>query len=191
MTQNLLAALSSILQENFYQERDQELLEFLNSETALGESLGIEDVEVIDRLLRVGITKETVAALLLLPLARIAWADGEMQDVERDAILQAAHDDQILKGTPSHQILESWLREPPKPSLLDAWGDYARELAKVLDAPSLEKVRHLTIERARRIAKASGGLLGDGMGSRISKNEELVLLDLSRCYDKHDETLLS
>gem|GEM_PF-131838 len=190
MTQEHLAALSSVLQENFYHERDQELLEFLNSESAVGESLGIEDIAVIDRLLTVGMTKETIAALILLPLVRIAWSDGEMQDVERDAILQAAHDDQILKGSPSHRILESWLREPPKLSLLNAWSDYARALARELDATSLEKVRHHTIERARRIATTFGGLLGDGIGSKISKNEEMVLHDLSRCFDKLDETPL-
>ena len=64
---------------------------------------------------------------------------------------------------------------------------YARAVAKELDRVNLEAVRQSTLERARRVAKAAGGILG--LGNRISKNEELVLRDLSHALDKHSELL--
>jgi hypothetical protein len=44
------------------------------------------------------------------------------------------------------------------------------------------------MDRARRIADSSGGILG--RVSRISKEEELALIDLDRAFEKPKELLL-
>ncbi len=194
MSQELLIDISRALEQKMYRDRDLGLLEYLRSQandsnrlTHLKEISQIEDVNVLEDLMRVGVTAESFAALMWLPLVRIAWADGEVQEQEREAILQAALAEGFAAESSNYQLLQSWLSEGPEPALLEAWMLYARAVAKELDRVNLEAVRQSTLERARRVAKAAGGILG--LGNRISKNEELVLRDLSHALDKPSELL--
>jgi hypothetical protein len=137
---------------------------------------------VLDALIRAGITAESLSALSLLPMVRVAWADAKVQGNERQAILQAAHAEGVSADSTSYRLLDSWLNERPEPSLLEAWWEYARGLARELDETSLAAMRRMTLDRARRVAEAAGGLLG--FGNQVSSNEELVLADLARAFEK-------
>ena len=187
MSQDLLAAKSRALENSFFRERDLGLLAYLRSQTdqtrnQLAEISKIHDIKVLDDLIRVGITAESFTALSLLPLVRIAWADAEIQDSERAAILQAAESEGISKDSTNYQLLKGWLDDRPDPTLLEAWREYAVELAKELDEASLAEVRRITMDRARRIAELTGGILG--LSHEISKEEERALIDLARAFDK-------
>ena len=187
MSQDLLAAKSRALENSFFRERDLGLLAYLRSQTdqtrnQLAEISKIHDIKVLDELIRVGITAESFTALSLLPLVRIAWADAEMQDSERVAILQAAETEGISKDSTNYQLLKGWLDDRPDPTLLEAWRDYAVELAKELDDASLAEVRRITMDRARRISELTGGILG--LSHEISKEEERALIDLARAFEK-------
>jgi hypothetical protein len=191
MSQIRLTALSEILEEQFFREHDQELLEFLRSDTEqesirekLSQLSGITDHRVLDELQRLGVTVESFTALMLLPLVRIAWADGWIQEDERLAILKAAKSEGIEERTPNFLLLERWLLERPEVKLYTAWEEYARAVTKELDMVSLETIKHRTLELARRIADTSGGMLGLGLGNRITKNEEMALLDLARAFER-------
>ena len=190
MSQDVLAEKSRALGKSFFRERDLELLAYLRSETdqtrnQLAEISKIHNIEVLDDLIRVGITAESFTALLLLPLVRVAWADGEIQDSERDAILQASEAEGISKDSTNYQLLKGWLDDRPEPALLEAWREYAVELAKELDNASLAEVRRITMDRARRIAELAGGILG--LAHAISKDEEHALIDLARAFEKPKE----
>ena len=187
MSQDLLAAKSRALENSFFRERDLGLLAYLRSQTdqtrnQLAEISKIHDIKVLDDLIRVGITAESFTALSLLPLVRIAWADAEIQDSERAAILQAAETEGISKDSTNYQLLKGWLDDRPDPTLLEAWREYAVELAKELDDASLSEVRRITMDRARRIAELTGGILG--LSHEISKEEERALIDLARAFEK-------
>jgi hypothetical protein len=78
--------------------------------------------------------------------------------------------------------LKGWLDDRPDPTLLEAWREYAVELAKELDEASLAEVRRITMDRARRIAELTGGILG--LSHEISKEEERALIDLARAFEK-------
>jgi len=187
MSQDLLAAKSRALENSFFRERDLGLLAYLRSQTdqtrnQLAEISKIHDIKVLDDLIRVGITAESFTALSLLPLVRIAWADAEIQDSERAAILQAAETEGISKDSTNYQLLKGWLDDRPDPTLLEAWREYAVELAKELDDASLAEVRRITMDRARRIAELTGGILG--LSHEISKEEERALIDLARAFEK-------
>ena len=187
MSQDLLAAKSRALENSFFRERDLGLLAYLRSQTdqtrnQLAEISKIHDIKVLDDLIRVGITAESFTALSLLPLVRIAWADAEIQDSERAAILQAAESEGISKDSTNYQLLKGWLDDRPDPTLLEAWREYAVELAKELDDASLSEVRRITMDRARRIAELTGGILG--LSHEISKEEERALIDLARAFEK-------
>jgi len=71
----------------------------------------------------------------------VAWADGAIQDHERDAILQAAADEGIKVDSANYRLLEGWLDERPQPTLLEAWRDYAMAIARDLDAESIAAIR--------------------------------------------------
>ena len=187
MSQDLLAAKSRALENSFFRERDLGLLAYLRSQTdqtrnQLAEISKIHDIKVLDDLIRVGITAESFTALSLLPLVRIAWADAEIQDSERAAILQAAESEGISKDSTNYQLLKGWLDDRPNPTLLEAWREYAVELAKELDDASLAEVRRITLDRARRVAELTGGILG--LSHEISKEEERALIDLARAFEK-------
>lgn len=189
MKQDVLADISHALAEKFYRAQDSALLELLRSQAdevqlrdALGEISQIDDVDVLDCLIRVGVTAESFIALSLFPLVRVAWADGHIADNEREAVLSAAADEGIAVDSPNYRLLQGWLEERPDAALHEAWQNYARALARELDENSLASVRNSTLARARQVADAAGGLLG--LGNRISKNEELALLDLSHAFDK-------
>ncbi len=179
------------LHDAFFQERDQELLDFLQFEMETPEEhernqlqtiAGTSDPEVLEALQQVGITSASMTAFMLLPLVRLAWADARIQNDEIDSILKAATEDGIAYGTPAYWLLNRWLRERPTEKMLDAWWKYAQALACKLDETSLAAFRHATLGRARRVAEASGGILG--MGSKISEAEHLALNDLANALTR-------
>lgn len=194
MSRDLLVDIGRALEEKSYREKDAALLDYLRSQgdesklrTHLSEVSHIEDATVLDGLIRIGVNAESFTAFALFPLVRVAWADGKVQESEREAILQAAEIEGIPRASANYQLLEGWLDAGPTTGLLDTWHNYARALSRELDETSLAAIRHTTLARARRIAQAAGGLLG--IGNRISKNEELSLLDLARAFDKPRELL--
>lgn len=179
------------LHDAFFQERDQELLDFLQFETDSEEEqereqlksvAGISDPLVLAALKQAGITSASITAFMLMPLVRLAWADSKLQNGEFELLLQAAAEDGIAYGTPAYKLLNRWLEERPTQQMLDAWWKYAQAVARELDEPSLAAFRHATIGRARRVAEASGGMLG--IGEKISENERHVLNDLSNALTK-------
>jgi hypothetical protein len=137
---------------------------------------GIRDDRVLTRLVALGIQPVTWAALTLVPLVEVAWADGHLTDKEREAIHRAAKSHGIEEESPPYLMLSGWLEAPPDPELREAWKDYVRELAASGQTESVEQMRHSVLGRAREVAKASGGILG--IGPKISRAEQKVLDDL-------------
>ena len=179
------------LHDAFFEDRDQELLDFLRFETRTTEEqemdqlqtkAGIGDPEVLAGLKRVGITSASMTAFMLLPLVRLAWADSKIQNGEFESLLNAAADDGIAYGTPAYRLLNRWLEERPSEKVLDAWRNYAHALARELDEASLEFFRQATLGRAHRLAEASGGIFG--LGEKISDIERHVLKDLANALAK-------
>ncbi len=191
MNNQSLAQHRQILHDAFFEDRDQELLDFLEYEMKATDQqeqeqmlikAGIDNPEVLRTLKRLGVTSESMTAFMLLPLVRLAWADSKMQDSEFESILKAASDDGIAYGTPSYRLLSRWLDEKPTEKMLDAWTKYAQAVARELDEASLDAFRNATLGRARRVAQASGGFLG--LGERVSENERHVLQDLAHALTK-------
>src|SRR5512134_3789674 len=83
-----------------------------------------DDAALLDRLAALGIRAETLAALTLIPLVEVAWADGKMDARERDAILRGAESSGIQPGSPSYGLLEIWTQDRPAPELLESWRKY-------------------------------------------------------------------
>ncbi|MDX1389576.1 MAG: hypothetical protein R3344_10330, partial [Acidobacteriota bacterium] len=85
------------LEEAFFAKENARLLRELRKKTEKEEQrerlrrvVSIRDDAFLDKLIELGIGPETVLTLRLIPLVFVAWADGSMDDRERDAILKAA-----------------------------------------------------------------------------------------------------
>src|ERR1043165_3040626 len=104
------------LENQFYEKENQqklaamkEKLESQQTREELRKASGMSDDAVLDKLVALGLKANTIAALSLVPLISVAWADGEIQDNERTAILQGAHGKGLEQGTDGYELLQTWL----------------------------------------------------------------------------------
>jgi uncharacterized tellurite resistance protein B-like protein len=184
MSDEFLGDRKKALEESFFAKQNAALLERMRAERekeAAVESLArtskIEDRETLVKLVELGLDAATWAALSIVPLVEVAWADGDVNAKERDAVLSAAHEQGIETGTASHDLLESWLNTRPGPALFASWAAYATELAAALSIDQRQALHRDLAERAQGIARAAGGLLGIG---RVSDAEQRAIDSLGK-----------
>ncbi len=171
------------LENAFFAKQDAELLARLREQAqtkarreALKEAAPQADEALLDRLIELGISPETVLAVVMVPLAAVAWADGTIDPRERHAILRAAEERGFTKQTPAYAMLESWLQRRPGPELIDAWKRYVKAIWGSFDEKERRGMRERMVGMARDVAEAAGGFLG--LGSKISREEKVVLDEL-------------
>ena len=174
------------LEEAFFKERDRQLLEKLRSQLAnfeekrkLAHVTGIVEDHVLTSLTQAGVQAETLAAVALIPLVEVAWCDGTVAAEEREAILNAATQQGIHRGSPSHELLEHWLTERPDARIISAWEEYVHELARIMPGPTLEAMKKNILTRMTNVASAAGGFLGL---STISKHEQQKIDEITKAW---------
>jgi hypothetical protein len=177
------------LEEQFFTKHNEQLRQQLResqekqaSRDALARVAGETHPEVLDRLVELGIGPETWAAVEIVPLVEVAWADAKLDEKERSAVVKAAEASGITTDSPSHALLEDWLTHRPDGRLLAAWGEYIVGLCADLDPGQKDALRDEILGRARTVAEAAGGFLG--LGSKISREEEVVLQQLERPFGR-------
>jgi hypothetical protein len=187
MSEEFLGDRRKALEEEFFAKQNRQLLRELQRTTAakarqeaLASASGITDSAVLEQLAAVDLSGETVAALSLVPLVEVAWADGHLDAKERSALLTAAEQAGLNKDSASYQLLDEWLREAPSPRLLEAWKAYVAALSRTLDAQATQALKQDVLGRARAVAEAAGGFLG--LGSRISNAEQAMLRELEQAF---------
>ncbi len=176
MSDEFLGDRRKALEEAFFAKQNAAQLEQMRAERerkaaveALERLSSISDRKLLEKLVDLGLDGASWTALSLVPLVEVAWADGSVMEREREAILAAAAEAGITVGSPGHGLLETWLAHRPEPSLFASWAGYAVELASKLDARERVALRDDLVERARRVARAAGGLLGIGTVSEAEK----------------------
>lgn len=146
----------------------------------LADASGIRDEAVLRRLAGLGIRAETLAALTLIPLIEVAWADGKMDAKERESILAGAESTGIPRESPSHGLLRIWTEDPPASDLVDAWREFIGALCREFDDEQTENLRSKVLGRARAVAEATGGF--PAVRPSVSKEERTVLESLGRAF---------
>jgi tellurite resistance protein len=182
-----MKALAETLENSFYGLDRVAILEKIarRTETAdqreeLSEASGITDGRLLDLLVDLRITAESLSALALAPLVMVAWADGRVDAKERAAVVEAAREAGVRHGDLSDKLLEQRLGDRPDPVLVNAWKAYARLLARTLSPAELALLKSQMLDRARKVAEASRGRLG--LGARISKAEREMIEDLEAAF---------
>jgi hypothetical protein len=139
----------------------------------------ILDPSLSETLAGLGIRTETLAALTLIPLVRVAWADEHLDEEERRAVLRGAESVGIAQDSPGHELLRAWLEERPDPRIFEAWRDFVAALCARLSIEGQLELREDLLGRAREVAEAAGGFLGV---RSISRREETVLRELESVF---------
>lgn len=179
MADNTLEERGRALENQFFdKENKQKLaamkskLESQQSKEELRKASGMSDEAVLDKLVALGLRANTIAALSLVPLIYVAWADGSIQDNERTAILQGAHGKGLEQGTDGYELLQSWLSRKPSEELFTAWEAYIKALAGQLNDEQNRLLKNQIVGFAKMVATSAGGILGFG---KVSGDEEKVL----------------
>jgi hypothetical protein len=187
MAEEFLGDRKRALEGEFFRKREQAILERLRAtrdkeqaRQALAEASGLADEAVLERVLELGIDPGTFLALELVPVVEVAWADGHLDDREKQAVIVGLEASGIGSGTPAGALVESWLQTRPRAALLEAWTAYMTAVCAQLSAEQRETLRSSILGRARAVAEAAGGFLG--LGSRVSRAEEGMLARLERAF---------
>lgn len=172
------------LEDEFFRREDKRLIEQLtalraaeSTREALGKASGITTPAVLDKLIELGIRAETVAALSIVPLVEVAWADGAIDAKERRAVLERAG---VSQDSTAGALLARWLERRPDASLLTAWTHLVQAMSEQLGPAETTRVKTGLLERARAVAGATGGMFG--VGSKISAAEAAVLAKLEAAF---------
>ena len=172
------------LEEAFFAKENARLLEEIRRKDKreerremLRQVVRIQDDAFLDRLIALDIGPERAMALRLIPLVFVAWADGGVDERERDAILRAAQEQGLAADEVARRMLHDWLETRPDPKMLTLWKEYIRRIWNHFTPDEQWQMRQNLLAAAKEVASAAGGLLGL---HKISAAEQAVLDDLEK-----------
>lgn len=176
------------LEEEYFRNKNRELIEKMQREAAddrarqeLEAKTGLHDPELIRELQALGFTAETVSLLPLVPVIRVAWAEGGVTMEERQEIMRFARSRGIAEGTPADRQLSEWLTHCPDEQVFTR---ATRLIGALLDTPAQAQVGLTAddlVKECEKIAAASGGIFGI---RSISADERALLASITDALKK-------
>lgn len=174
------------LEDAFFLEQDRKLIarkielrKMAETKEALAAASGIQNQTVLQRLVELNVRPETLAAMAVVPLVEIVWADGKVDAEERKTVLAHATTKGITAGSIEYELLEQWLNHRPEPTLFDAWQHYVTGLCEQMSPADRESLKKELLHFVREAAESSGGVLGFG---KVSAEEKKVLAKLESSF---------
>jgi hypothetical protein len=174
------------LEDSFFLEQDRQLLSYkaelarlAETKEALASVSGIKNQDVLQHLVELNVRPETLAAMAVIPLVEVVWADGKVDEEEKRVVLVFAAAQGISAGTVEHELLQRWLEHRPTAALLVAWQHYVEALCDRLSPADRTALKAELLADVRAAAEASGGFLGLG---KISSAEKAVLAKLEGSF---------
>ena len=174
------------LETEFFHRVDAKLLADLKSKMSLDQDIedlrlatGFTDPKLLNELVSLGLSPETIMAISLVPLILVAWSDGKVDDKERPAIFAAAKEQGITDGSPAETMLTHWLSTKPTPELRSTWVHYIQTIYDALEDAGRQALVADFDCRTKTIAKSSGGALSFG---RVSGEEKGQIDELHKAF---------
>lgn len=168
------------LEDEYFHRKEKELIEKLQRQREaaaqmkeMAEAANIPNEDILQTLMELGYTRETVSLLHLVPLISVAWADGKVTGPERDLILEAARAHGVTDGSAASEQLNDWLANRPSAEFVDQTMHVLADLAQTPEADTSKMSHDRLLELCTRVAAASGGILG--IGNKISVDERALL----------------
>lgn len=125
-----------------------------------------------------GLDVESYRAILLLPLIEVAWADGEIQAEEREAIMGYGEGNALLDGR-AGTVVEEWLTVKPTEdffergrAVLVALAHDREGLGKDIGPGKVDAI----VEYCTVVAESAGGILGF---FQVSQAESLAIKNIA------------
>jgi tellurite resistance protein len=159
MTVNPLDDLRAAHEGEYFSKRDKELIEQLRAKLAVERttadiaSSGLQDSELAETLAGLGIVRDTMPVLHLVPMVMVGWASGEVEQEERTLLEMAARQAGVKEGSAAWTAFQGMLDTAPDKTLYDAAIAY-------IVAMEPEGSRQSLLQTARSVADATGGLFG-------------------------------
>jgi hypothetical protein len=170
-------------EDEYFRRKDRELVEKMRqaaaadqARTAMSTKTGLNDPGLVQELLELGFTPETISVLPLVPIVEMAWAEGGITPAERALLLSLARERGIAEGSSADRLLGDWMAHKPSPE------EFARatRLIRAMLATGANDGDRMTaddlIRYCESIAAASGGILGIG---KISAEERATLAKIA------------
>lgn len=189
---NAMAKRGKALEEEYFHRKEKELKEKLRQRRAaeaqlseLAEATGNPNEEILKTLQELGYTRDTVALFHYVPLLHVAWADGKVSRQERDLIVEAARARGITEGSAADKQLSDWIDNRPSEEFFE---QTLRIMGAFLDTtPRADGTvgSQGVLDEAKRLAEASGGILG--FGNKISPEEQALLERIAAAIGKPAE----
>ena len=132
-----------------------------------------EDLSIAQRVQALGFTEETARVFDLLPVLHVAWADGEVQGPEREAIMRVLEVRGIDPQSAGYLLMESLIEQHPGEAYMAETLAIIRELV----AANTRRAEAL-VDLCYVIAEAHGGGLF-GFRDPIDSNEKKALFSVA------------
>lgn len=184
-----LDAQGRALEDAFFLKQDRMLIEkqkalrkMEQSKRALAEVSGIKNDSILAKFVELGIEPGMLVSLGVAPLVAVAWADGQVDERERAAVLKGGAGEDAVRGAMDADLLERWLTHKPGPELMIAWTHYVQGLKECFAAEERAQLKQRLLKRARNVAEATGSFLK--LTSGISAAEDAVLKQIADAFDE-------
>lgn len=160
-------------------EKYRAIKQLKETKEALAAASGIVDDLVLEKLIALEIRPETIASISLVPLIEIAWADGTIDQKEKEAILSAVGKFGWTADSVNYELLNQWMKKKPDASLLTAWKHYVEALCQKMTDEEVAHFKKEIMEHVTIVAEAAGGFLGIG---KISVEERNMISQLENAF---------
>jgi hypothetical protein len=121
----------------------------------MAEACHIKDPDILDALERLGYSPTTVSLLCLVPLVRVAWADGWVTRAERNYILATARLHGVEENTLASRQLEAWLKWPPSEEFFQGSWRIIQAALELLPRDERKKRQDALIEQCKDVASST------------------------------------
>lgn len=164
---------------HYFDALEAQIVQRLHSEAGTDESraqllrsTGVDDVELVDELVKLGITVDELIAVRFIPLVLVAWAEDHADLDEREVVKAQAKELGIREDSTAWLTLDTWLRTRPPGVGVDAWKRYTHDIFLKMSPKAISRLIKLTERQMTAVAKASGGHLGFG---KVSQKESTMI----------------
>lgn len=148
---------------------------------ALSKAIGIDDKQLVQRLMDLGITAHSMAALTMYPMVCVAYADGVLNLEERDLIMKMASEWNMKPGDPGFEVLNHWLVDGPTEDGFAVWKKYIQTVMTQMTPQQIADLKVSIMHRSNAVATAVGDVLGR-FGNRTNKAEEARLAEIKSVF---------
>ena len=109
----------------------------------------------------------------------MAWSDGQIDQQQRQEILDTASDLGHQEGTASYALIASWLDFKPGAKLKQAWQDYMACICESVSEETRQALRRDTMQRANHLAEAASFRYGF---DTVERAQEAALREIEQCF---------